>query len=91
MPPALPEYVETDAATLIQERLDKLMLACFNALLDVSKAAAPGPAVAVAAGGGVGEGEAASSSQQVSQVCGVWMVFGQVSDGIASLASAQGR
>lgn len=50
-PPEPPEHVETDAATRIQEDLDKLLLACFNALLGVSKATAGGGGAGARPGG----------------------------------------
>lgn len=66
-PPEPPLHVETDAATRIQEGLDQLLLACFNALLDVSKATA-------AAGAGEALAGAGAASSQVAQVCCVCCV-----------------
>jgi len=54
----LPEHVETDAATKVQLLMDELMLGCFNALLDVSKASG---AAGARAGG-------PAASPQVAQV-----------------------
>lgn len=75
--PEPPAHVETDAATRIQEGLDKLLLACFNALLDVSKA--------TATGGGAGAGGAAaassSSSSQVRVCVCSWYVCGGIEPG----------
>ena len=66
-----PAHEETDAATRIQEGLDKLLLACFNALLDVSKATAKG--------GAGGETAISSSSSQV-RACVFMLCWGMEPD-----------
>lgn len=64
VPPPAPEHVERDAGTLIQEQLDRLLLASFNALLDVSKASGAG----AGAGAGGGASPPLPVSPQVVQV-----------------------
>jgi hypothetical protein len=67
-PPPLPPPPQQDGATLIQEQLDKLALACFNAVLEVTKARAGD------GGGGGSGGGAQLQEQQRTKVGGGWVV-----------------